>query len=134
MTVQDRGEQAGELGRPALTGRIAGAGIAYAGVCATFPGLTWSAAFAALVPGIAVLVIASRRSRPGLGWRAFAGSRIGILLWLGLVVGFAAWEMYAFVTGQPTFSDMVEPMMAWYPLKFAAWVAWLATGWSLVWR
>jgi hypothetical protein len=133
VTVHDQ-QHAGELRRPALSGRVAGAGIAYAGVCATFAALTWPAAFSVLVPGVAALVIASRRSRPGLGLRAFAGSRAGILLWLGVVVAFGLWELYTFVTGQPTFSDMVEPLMSWYPLKFTAWVAWLASGWAVVWR
>ncbi|SNY81868.1 hypothetical protein SAMN04244553_3366 [Nocardia amikacinitolerans] len=97
---------------------------------------------------VVVLVVAA----VALGWALRPSSaahpkttplRRGTAVWSGLLLAGAGWEAYAYVRQPdwskphdeyPTLSTLIDPAIEQGPLRFAAWLAWLAIGWWLVTR
>lgn len=65
----------------------------------------------------------------------------GLLAWLGVLIGFAVWELIALffqpslsvnAPDHPTFSTLTDPLLAHPAGRILAVGAWLATGWYLL--
>jgi hypothetical protein len=86
-----------------------------------------------LLCGIAVLAPPRRKPAPRRvplrGW----------LLWLVPLLGFCALEIvdnwvFASLPDHPTWSYLMDPVLAWRPARAAAVLVWLVAGWELVQR
>jgi hypothetical protein len=84
-----------------------------------------------LLLGVAVLAPPRRkpapRRVPPRGW----------LPWLVPILGFCALEVvdkwvFGSLPAHPTWSDLMDPVLAWRPARAAAVLVWLAAGWELV--
>ncbi|GAB3451194.1 hypothetical protein [Actinophytocola sediminis] len=105
------------------------AGLGYAALGATFPSHSVPALVAVLIPGVAALTAVALARRPRL-----PGGRFGRrhLAWLVLALVFTAWEVTSLVLGELSFSLLLDPVLAFYPLRVAGWVLWLSSLWLLV--
>ncbi len=61
-----------------------------------------------------------------------------VAVWAALFVGFAVWELSAFVIGNndahPTFSMLADPVLSFGPTRALCGLGWLACGWYLLGR
>jgi hypothetical protein len=121
-------EQVDQPRRPAMLIRFLIAGACYAAVAATFASHSLPALVAVLLPGAAVFVLAGRRPRD----TAPEPIRSGRLVWLVWAVVFGVWELVALFRDELSFSLLMDPVLEVYPLRLAAWAAWLYAGWLLV--
>jgi hypothetical protein len=139
-----------EAGEPADTNRpaarllrsrwIAPVGIAYAVAAGEFGRYTWPATVAILAPAVAAVAIAWRgpvRERPDVG----AVGRGGALLWVGLFVALALWELLALLLqpsltvssqAHPTLSTLMDTALAAHTGRSLFLAVWLAGLWLLV--
>ena len=109
--------------------------VVYALVAARYRPLTTPAEIAALVPGIALLVVRLTR-KPGPLLEGAAPDRAGVQ-WLGLLGLGAVWELVAALWGNdsahPTFSLILSPAFEhYYWVRVVGYVCWLALGRWLV--
>ncbi|MFI6909104.1 hypothetical protein ACIBKY_48120 [Nonomuraea sp. NPDC050394] len=79
---------------------------------------------AALWPGLPRPEAPRRLSAPG--WQ----------VWVALFTAFGVWEVWALLAGddpgQPTLSDLLDPLLLSPDWRGLFWVAWLVVGWGLV--
>lgn len=125
MTAAERAE---ERGRPAMLVRFVVAGLGYAAVAATFTSHSIPALIAVLLPGALVVPLAYRTARTTPTGRL----RRTHLPWLVWAVVFGAWEVAVLLVDGLSFSLMMDPVLEIYPIRLAAWAAWLYAGWLLV--
>jgi hypothetical protein len=125
-------------------GRSAAVGVGgvYAAVAALTEPLTGVATIAWLIPALIVLILGGRlapptgeRSAPVRPLRRTAvawGAVVAIIVALELT----AWlQQPAYNVGSrehPTISLLLDPILEPWPVRFAAWAAWLWVGWRLV--
>jgi hypothetical protein len=101
--------------------------VAYAAFGATFASHSTGALIAVLAPAVLVLALAAptpSRPRHRPQRRHFP--------WLVLLLTFGLWELVPLLLGDLTISLLLDPVLAIYPLRVAAWVLWLWVGWQLV--
>ncbi len=107
--------------------------LAYACVVAAARSFTWPALVLTAIPGIAILVLATRRSanRP----REHGPGR-GLSVWAAFAAAVLVWELIAFVQSSrgdhPTISSILDVADAHRPLRAALFVGWIALGRELV--
>ncbi len=111
--------------------------LAYACVVAAARSFTWPALVLTAIPGIAIVVLATRRSanRP-----REHGPRRGLGLWQALATAVLAWELLEFFQAprgdHPTISSTISSILdvadAHRPLRAALFVGWIALGRELV--
>ncbi|NMI02152.1 hypothetical protein [Pseudonocardia acidicola] len=108
----------------------------YALLAAPARPLTAPAAVAVLAPGVLLLVLRARH--PVAPLPSTARPVAAAVLWLGLGVLFGLWELAAALWGDdaahPTFSLMLDPVLATYPGRVLGYLGWLALGRWLVTR
>lgn len=121
------------LTRPSRTEAAAwAAAIVFAAVAGRFAPLSAPAEFAVLGSGILVFAWAVRmpadQRRPAPDHVDGRGS----LTWLGLLLVFLTWELFAFFHGStpahPTLSILLGPLLAEPSLRAAGYLLWLASG------
>ena len=101
--------------------------VAYAAFGATFASHSTGALIAVLAPAVLVLALAAPTpSRPQ------DRPQRRHLPWLVLLLAFGLWELVPLLLGDLTISLLLDPVLAIYPLRVAAWVLWLWVGWQLV--
>ncbi|WP_280268346.1 hypothetical protein [Nocardia wallacei] len=114
-------------------------GLAAAGALAD--PFSWQATALVVVPGI--VVFAAVIVRPPGRTAADPALRRGTSVWGGLLAAALAWEAYAFArqpdwlrasAAHPTLSTLLDPALEQGPMRFAAWLVWLAAGCWLAWR
>jgi glucose dehydrogenase len=105
------------------------AGLAYAAFGASFVSHSVGALVAVLVPAAAVLVAVLVLRRPRAAAPVIGRAHLPWLVWL---VAFGVWELVALLAGDLTISLLLDPVLAFYPLRVAGWVLWLWAGWLLV--
>lgn len=130
MRAMSAAEQVERPRRPALLIRLLIVGACYAAVAATFRSHSLPALVAVLIPGAVLFALAALRSRPGDATRE--PIRSGRLVWLVWAVVFGAWELVALLRDELSLSLLMDPVLEVYPLRLAAWAAWLYVGWLLV--
>ncbi|MGH9139476.1 MAG: hypothetical protein ACRD0G_20895 [Acidimicrobiales bacterium] len=117
------------MDRPGLVAG-AGAGIAaYAWVASGLESFTGPAYAAAVVPGLALLVLAARTpDRPARLDRS-------VVTGTGVAVAVGAWQLAQYLSAprdeHPTLSSMADELLEARPLRAAVVVAWLLIGWRL---
>lgn len=125
-----------------LTPTIAVVGLVYAAVAGSFSRYTWPATFALLIPG-AVGVAIAWRGRAGPGTAPEPLTRSGALLWAGVFVALALWELTQLLLqpslttsswAHPTISTMMDPVLASHLRRSLFIGGWLSAGWYLVTR
>jgi hypothetical protein len=123
-------------------GLVVVAGVLYAAVAALTQPLTVLATVAWAVPALAALILAGSRTPAGhhgggadLRIRRTAAAWSAILA-LAAVLELAAWlQQPAYNVGSrdhPTISLLLDPILEPWPVRFAAWAAWLWVGWRVV--
>ncbi len=131
----------GRLRLPTANGRLAGKAVigavlvAYSWIAAGTAPFTRSALLIVLVPGAVVGVIAYGRPPQ----RIPPPERLdltGSFYWVIAIAALFEWEASAFRdftdTWHPPLSNLVTPALGVHPLKTAAILMWLLTGWGLV--
>jgi hypothetical protein len=99
--------------------------------------LTLPASLAVLAGGLGIWW-AARFAPPAsmVGAGTPSASPQNVLVWGVLFVGFAAWEVGAFVIGNndahPTFSMLADPVLSFGPTRALCGLGWLACGWYLL--
>lgn len=100
---------------------------------------TWPVTFAILVPGITVLVVASRTR-----WTEAPSERLdprGVTLWIGALLALGIFELANFVLqpsrlegsfDHPTLSTLFDEVVVGHPSRAIALCIWLLAGWWLV--
>jgi hypothetical protein len=105
----------------------------YAMLAALCRPLTAPAVVVVLVPGAALLALATWQYRPQ---GRTVCSRRSVVPWVVLAVLFGGWELTAAVWGNdsthPTFSLLLAPALETYPGRVVGWLAWLGAGRWLV--
>lgn len=122
-----------------LPGALAAAAVGYAALASGLDVRTWPAEVAVLVP--AAVVTALALARPPSPVSVDEPVRRAAVVW-GVLVGAALlWEAWAFFhqpawnvasVTHPSLSSLVEPALDVRPVRFTAWLLWLAAGWRLV--
>lgn len=119
--------------------------VAYAVLAALTRPLTRAAEAACALPAFLALVLACRppavpaaMSDPARAGRPLRRTAIA---WLGLLALGASWELTAWLQqpaynipsyDHPTISVLLDPLTESGPVRLAAWLGWLWTGWRLV--
>ncbi len=97
--------------------------VGYATFAAWCRPLTVEAAVAVALPAVVLVVLAARRRPPP----RVVLARRHVAPWVGLVVVFAAWELFAALWGNdaahPTLSLLLDPVLATYPGRVVGWIA-----------
>ena len=79
---------------------------------------------------------AGRYAPPALMVSAEPVSAASVTVWAVLFVGFALWELSAFLIGNndahPTFSMLADPVLSFGPTRALCGLGWLACGWYLL--
>jgi hypothetical protein len=110
--------------------------VVYAWFAGGLRSFTGAAEVAVAVPAVALLGVAALAPPR----RKAAPRRVplhGWLLWLVPILGFSALEIvdnwvFGSVPAHPTWSDLMDPVLAWQPARAAAVLLWLAAGWELL--
>lgn len=113
-----------------------GAGlVAYCWAAGSLAPFTTRSLISVLVPGAVLGAIAYGRPPE----RIPAPDRIevaGFSYWAIAVAALFEWEASAFISGShwwhPSLTELVDPLIAPHPMKSAAMLAWLLSGWALV--
>ncbi len=107
----------------------------YAWVAAGFASFSWQATVAVLLAGAAVIALGLRSPAPRPPAPAQIG-RAAVLVWSVPVLAFGALEITDDVLGStpahPTLSTLLDPPLAHHPVRWLAYLGWLAAGWYLV--
>jgi len=104
-------------------------GLGYAALGATFASHSVPALVAVLIPGVAGLVAVAMFRRPRVPGGRFGRRHLAWLVW---ALVFTALEVTSLVLGELSFSLLLDPVLAFYPLRVAGWVLWLSGLWLLV--
>lgn len=124
----------GAARRARISGRAAVwcAAVVFSFVAGRFTQLSAPAEFAVLGLGTVLFVWALRLPA---GQRRAAPEHVngrGALVWLGLLLVFLAWELFAFFRGStpahPTLSILMGPLLAEPTVRGAGYLVWLAAG------
>jgi hypothetical protein len=129
----------GRRRRVAVIALLAGA-VVYAGVVGSFSRYSWPATAGIIGLGAVVVLIGwhgPARARPDGGRLPVAGT----LAWLAVLVAGCLWELSALLQqpslttdspAHPTISTLTDPLLATFPGRSVALLAWVAFGWYLV--
>ena len=137
-----RGRGTIALRAPRLTIPVTVAALLYAVSAGTFGRYSWPATIAIVTPGLAMLAFSWRGPLPGAP-DPIRPERRGALLWAGVFVALALWELAALLLqpslttdsyAHPTISVLSDPALASHPGRSAILFAWLLVGWFLVGR
>jgi len=77
-------------------------------------------------------------SPPGRGAAPRRLSLVGVLVWVVVALVLAGLELYNYSIDagrtweHPTLSELTDPALDTFPVRFAATIAWLAAGWHLI--
>jgi hypothetical protein len=125
--------------RFAVIALLAGA-VVYAGLVGSFSRYSWPATAGIIGLGTVVVLIGWHgpvRARPDGGRLPVAGT----LAWLAVLVVGCLWELSALLqqpslttdsSAHPTISTLTDPLLATFPGRSVALLAWVAFGWYLV--
>jgi hypothetical protein len=126
-------------GRAVAAASVAGL---YAAAAALTEPLTGVATIAWLIPALIVLIVGGRLAPPTAERSAPARPlRRTAVAWSALVAIIVALEVTAWLQQpaynvgspeHPTISLLLDPILEPWPVRFAAWAAWLWVGWRLV--
>jgi hypothetical protein len=121
--------------RPVRAVLVLGGLTGYAWVAAAAAPFSRGALVGVLVPGAVLAVIATARP-PGRIPPPEQLDVTGMSYWLICLTAFFEWEASAFrdnsLYWHPSFTNLVNPLLAPHPVKSAAIVVWMLAGWALV--
>lgn len=117
---------------------IAVAAVGYVALASGLAVRTWPAEVAVLVPAAAIVVFALTRPpnpvtvdepvrRATVVWGVLAGA--GLLWEAWAFFHQPAWNVASVI--YPSLSSLLEPALEERPVRFVAWLLWLAAGWGL---
>jgi hypothetical protein len=132
--------------RPAII--VCGAGLLYALAAATVDPWTDLAYATVAVPVVAVVGLAvhdgwlrARVTGPGTADPAELGTagrhaRTGLVVWAVLLFAIVYWQLMVFTSNPrdvyPTYSSILNDLLAPYPARVLGWGVWLWLGWYVV--
>jgi hypothetical protein len=117
---------------------VVAAVVAYAWIAAGLRPFTWPENVFVALPMIPVVVLAARRNRPSDPMAPARSPQRGTIVWAGLALAVAAWELGALFSSprddHPTMSSIADWIMSVHAGRAAMVGAWLLVGAALALR